>query len=135
MFEPDAWERLSELVGELREGRGVRSSCNALLVAVLADGLPADEQAALDLVGRHDLELADRGGDVRRRQHTVRLPEGLLEALDRHGRVVKAHGFDGGRSAIINAILALRGPKSVEEADRLVHRVRRARAAAVVQAA
>jgi metal-responsive CopG/Arc/MetJ family transcriptional regulator len=132
MFEPDTWKRLSELVDELREMRGVRSSRNALLISVLADGLPSDEDAALDLVGRHDLELADRGGYVRRRQHTVKLPELLLEPLDRLGRAARAHGFAGGRSAIINAILALRGPKSVEEAERLVNRARRARAAAVV---
>ena len=41
MFEPSTWKRLCDLVDELREERGVRTSCNALLVAVLADGLPA----------------------------------------------------------------------------------------------
>jgi len=135
MFEPAAWDGLSRLVDELRDGGGLRTSRNALLTAVLANALPSDELGALDLVGRHDLELADRGGDVRRVQHTVRLPEALLHPLDRLGRAVRAQGFEGGRSAIVNAVLELRGPKSAEEAEHLVHSARRARAAAVIRAA
>ncbi len=37
MFEPETWKGLSDLVDALREERCVRSSRNALLVAVLAD--------------------------------------------------------------------------------------------------
>lgn len=135
MFEGEIWEGLTALVKELREQRQLRASRNALLVAVLVRGLPGDERAALDLVGRHDLELSDHGGTARRKQHTVRLPEPLIERLDRLGDGVRAAGFNGGRSALVNAIVALRGAADVEAGAALLQASRRARAAAVIQAA
>jgi len=135
MFEAEVWEALTATVKELRDQRQVRASRNALLVALLVRGLPGDERAALDLVGRHDLELSDRGMTARRKQHTVRLPEPLIEGLDRLGDSVRAAGFEGGRSALINAIVALRGVPDAEAGAALLQAARRARAAAVVQAA
>jgi len=74
MFEAEVWEALTATVKELRDQRQVRASRNALLVALLVRGLPGDERAALDLVGRHDLELSDRGTTAQRKPHHVRLP-------------------------------------------------------------
>ena len=135
MFEAEVWEALTATVKELRDQHQVRASRNALLVALLVRGLPGDERAALDLVGRHDLELSDRGMTARRKQHTVRLPEPLIEGLDRLGDSVRAAGFEGGRSALINAIVALRGVPDAEAGAALLQAARLAGAAAVVQAA
>ncbi len=135
MFEAEVWEGLTAIVNELRDQRKVRASRNALLIALLVRGLPVDERAALDLVGRYDLELSDRHITARRKQHTVRLPEPLIEGLDRLGESVRAAGFEGGRSALINAIVALRGAADAEAGAALLQAARRARAAAVIQAA
>jgi len=135
MFEADLWERLTATVREIRDQGQVRASRNALLIALLVRGLPGDERAALDLVGRYELELTDRGITARRKQHTVRLPDPLIEGLDRLGESVRAAGFEGGRSALINAIVALCGVADAEAGAALLQAARRARAAAVVQAA
>lgn len=135
MFEAEVWESLTTTTKELRERRQLRASRNALLVALLVRGLPVDERAALDLVGRHDLELSDRDVSARRKQHTVRLPEPLIESLDRLGESIRAAGFQGGRSALINAVVALNGVPDAEAGAALLQAARRARAAAVVQAA
>ncbi len=135
MFEPQIWTALVGCVDELREEQAVRSSANALLVAVLATQLPERVEEALDLIGRHELELADRGAEPRREQHTVRLPSPLTGRLDRLARGVREAGFDGGRSALVNAVLALRLPSNSEQAATALQGPRRARAAAVIRAA
>jgi len=61
MFEAEVWEGLTAIVKELRDQRKVRASRNALLIALLVRGLPVDERAALDLVGRYDLLAAVLG--------------------------------------------------------------------------
>jgi len=135
MFDPDVWAHLETLSTCLRDERGVRLSVNALLALVLADRLPKDPDQALDLVGRRELELADRGPTPRREQHTVRFPRGLLDRYSSFGAAAKRQGFQGARSAVVNAVVALRGPADVEQAAALEQSARRAHAATAVRAA
>ena len=126
------WIKLVELVAELRT-EGIRLSVNALLVLTLAEGLPADEAAALDVVGRRELALCDREPQPGREERTVRLPRKMLERYTALGKAAAAHGFPGARSAVINAVVAITGPQTAPEALALEIRARRARSAAVIR--
>lgn len=132
MFDPDLWIKLVELVAELRT-EGIRLSVNALLVLTLAEGLPADEAAALDVVGRRELALCDREPQPGREERTVRPPRKMLERYTALGKAAAAHGFPGARSAVINAVVAITGPQTAPEALALEIRARRARSAAVIR--
>lgn len=132
MFDPDLWIKLAELVAELR-AEGVPLSINALLVLTLAEGLPVDDAAVLDVVGRRELALCERGSLSKPEERTVRLPRCLLEPYTTLGKTAAAHGFRGARSAVVNAVVEIAGPQTPAEARALETRARRARSLAVIR--
>jgi len=131
-LDDDLWARVVELAEGVNARGGHRASTTAVLATALAFACPEGEVEALDLVARRELELTDRR-QVGRSEHNVRLPAQLRRRLDELAKAVRAAGFPGGRSALVNAILALRAPADAQAAAEQLDRLRRARAAAFVQ--
>ena len=132
-LDDELWTRIVELAEGVNARGGHRASAAAVLAAALAFGCPEGEVEALSLVARRELELADPRRQVGRSEHNVRLPAQLRRRLDELAKAVRAAGFAGGRSALVNAALAVTGPVDAREAAEQLDGVRRARAAAFLR--
>jgi len=134
-LDDEVWTMVVELAGGVKARGGYRVSTTTVVATTLAFACPAGDAEALDLVARHELELTQGPGGRERSEHNVRLPRRLRRRLDELAKSVRAAGFAGGRSALVNAVLARRAPVDAQAAAEQLDQLRRARAAAFVQPA
>lgn len=132
-LDDELWTRVGELAEGVTARGGGRASTTAVLATAIAFACPDGEAEALSLVARYELEPASRRGEVGRSEHNVRLPAQLRRRLDELAKPVRAAGFGAGRSALVNAALAMGGPADAREAAEQLDGVRRARAATFLQ--
>lgn len=132
-LDDELWTRVVQLAEELTARGGGKASTTAVLATALAFACPEGEAEALSLVARYELEPAYRRGAVARSEHNVRLPAQLRRRLDALAKPVRAAGFAAGRSALVNAALAVSGPGDAGEAAEQLDGVGRARAGALLQ--
>ena len=129
----ELWERVVELAEAVGARQSRRASTTAVLAATLAFACPSSEAEALDLVARRELQEGQPAGAGQRTEHNVRLPRELRRRLDELAKSVRGAGFPGGRSALVNALLAQRLPADGNAAAEQLDQLRRARAAMFVR--